>query len=61
MDRDGRGQLETAEFRRGLNEIGFSCSDRDATELFIQFDTDGSGKVNLEEFLNQTRVREVNC
>ena len=46
----------------GLNNIeilGLDMSDEELKGLFEKFDTDGSGSINVTEFLQGVRVRSI--
>lgn len=57
MDDDGNKQLSLEEFIKGLNDSGMDCTDEESTAIFNEFDTDGSGGIDMTEFLIQLRVR----
>lgn len=40
------------ELKRVMGATGFSLTDRELDEIFGQFDKDGTGKVDLEEFMD---------
>ncbi len=56
MDDDSSKNLNFVEFHKGLNETGCDLSESEAKDLFQKFDRDGSGTVNVDEFLVGIRV-----
>ena len=44
-------QIDKEEFRTGLAEWGVSISSAEATSLMNYMDADGSGTINIDEFL----------
>ena len=51
MDKDGSGNLDPDELKRGLEEMGIEgLLDDDITRLMNAFDKDKSGKISVEEF-----------
>ena len=56
MDDDGSKCLNFEEFAKGIRETGLDCTDEDARVMFEHFDKDGSGTVNIDEFLMAIRV-----
>eukprot|EP00518_Triparma_eleuthera_P015802 CAMPEP_0197563110 /NCGR_PEP_ID=MMETSP1320-20131121/28147_1 /TAXON_ID=91990 /ORGANISM="Bolidomonas sp., Strain RCC2347" /LENGTH=337 /DNA_ID=CAMNT_0043124891 /DNA_START=53 /DNA_END=1063 /DNA_ORIENTATION=+ len=51
MDKDGSGNLDSDELKRGLEEMGIEILlDEDITRLMNAFDKDKSGKISVEEF-----------
>ena len=57
IDDNGDKSLNLEEFTKGLSDTGLDVSDEEAQEIFNQFDTDGSGTINMTEFLLGIRVR----
>lgn len=56
MDDDNNRSLDLKEFLKGLNDYGILIEKQEATALFRQFDRDGSGTIDFEEFLITLRV-----
>ena len=56
MDDDGNKNLGFEEFKGGLAQYGYKCSPEEAKIMFERCDTDGSGMVNVDEFLIQAKV-----
>ena len=56
MDDDGSKSLIFEEFAKGVRETGLDCTDEECRIMFEQFDKDGSGTVNIDEFLMAIRV-----
>jgi len=56
MDDDGSRSLNFEEFSKGIRETGLELNSEDMEQLFISFDLDGSGSVNIDEFLIAVRV-----
>lgn len=56
MDDDNNRSLDLKEFLKGLNDYGILIEKQEATALFQQFDRDGSGTIDFDEFLITLRV-----
>lgn len=56
MDDDGNKQLNEEEFVKGLHDQGLEISEEEAKEIFERFDADGSGGINVDEFIVALRV-----
>ena len=55
IDDNGDGVLSRAEFRKALNECNISLSSEEFTAVFAEFDKDGNGFIDFEEFLTTIR------
>jgi calmodulin len=51
MDSDGSGLITSAEFRDVCLSVGMQPTDSELQEMIKELDTDGSGDIDLEEFL----------
>lgn len=56
MDDDNSRSLDLKEFLKGLNDYGILMEKQEATAVFQQFDRDGSGTIDFDEFLITLRV-----
>ena len=56
MDDDNSRALDLKEFMKGLNDYGVLMEKVEAMNLFQQFDRDGSGLIDFDEFLLTLRV-----
>lgn len=56
MDDDNSRSLDLKEFLKGLNDYGILMEKQEAMALFQQFDRDGSGTIDFDEFLITLRV-----
>ena len=66
FDDDGNKRLNKEEFKWGLRDYGISAdpnqqglSDGEIMELFNELDTDGTGSLSFDEFLNRFQVSPV--
>jgi len=57
MDDDNNRSLDFKEFLKGLNDYGLLIERDEATALFQQFDRDGNGTIDFDEFLITLRVK----
>ena len=57
MDDSKDNRLQFEEFRKGITEHGLNYSKEDMKELFNAFDTDHSGHLDFDEFLEKLRVK----
>ena len=55
MDDDENKSLDKLEFRKAMRELALDLSDADLRFLFEFFDTDRSGSIDFEEFLQGVR------
>lgn len=56
MDHAGEQNLNLEDFMKGLYDNGLTLTHEEAAEVFNKFDTDGSGFINISEFLIGIRV-----
>lgn len=56
IDDNGDKSLSLDEFTKGLADSGLDVGDDEAEEIFNKFDADGSGTINMTEFLIGIRV-----
>ncbi|KAH8250307.1 hypothetical protein KR026_010643 [Drosophila bipectinata] len=59
MDDDGSKTLSSEEFKKGVKDMGLELSDSEIQDMFTRFDTDGSGNINMTEFLVKLRVSSI--
>ena len=55
IDDDGNKSLDKLEFRKAMRELALDLSDADLRFLFEFFDTDRSGSIDFEEFIQGVR------
>jgi Ca2+-binding EF-hand superfamily protein len=58
MDDNNSGSINMSEFKKAMRECSINLSDEDCRLLFSFFDTDGSGELNFEEFVEGCKVRK---
>ena len=51
FDADGDGVLSVSEWQTVLNRMGMKCTSKEAKALFRNVDSNGDGKVDLDEFM----------
>ena len=56
IDANNNKQIDAAELAAGLGKIGINLTDAQVTALCGFFDKDGSGQVDLNEFMVAIRV-----
>jgi len=56
IDDDGNRQLSLQEFKKGCRDYGLDLEADAVQEMFRQFDRDGSGSIDFDEFLRALRV-----
>jgi len=56
MDDDNSHCISFEEFSKGVTETGLTLSPEEMKKLFAAFDFDGSGLINIDEFLLAVRV-----
>lgn len=52
-------QLTRDQFVEALQDIKMECTQEEAAEIFIAFDTEGKGYIDMKEFLFQLRVMSL--
>nr|XP_042123429.1 calcyphosin isoform X1 [Peromyscus maniculatus bairdii] len=57
LDKDDSRSLDAGELRQGLGQLGLEVGEAEAEALCRRWDRDGSGTLDLEEFLRALRVR----
>lgn len=57
LDKDGSRSLDAGELRQGLAQLGLEVEEAEAEALCRRWDLDGSGTLDLEEFLRALQVR----
>ena len=52
MDKDGDGNISADDLRQVMSQLGVNLGKEDVEEMIKVADKNGSGKVNMEEFLS---------
>jgi Ca2+-binding EF-hand superfamily protein len=50
LDKDGSGQLDTAELKEGLHRLGLGLTEGQIIRLVSTLDEDSSGEISADEF-----------
>lgn len=53
---DNGDELSLEAFVKALNDIKMDCTDEEAADIFREFDTNGTGHIDMKEFLFKLRV-----
>ena len=68
MDDDGSRQLSRGELKNGLRDYGIDLTPTELEQVFLYFDRDRSGSIDIDEFLlglqgemNERRKAMVGC
>ncbi len=56
MDDDGNRVIDFKEFKKAVASCGIDFDRKECEELFYQFDRDGGGTLDFDEFLSKLRV-----
>lgn len=59
LDQDRSRSLDARELQRGLADLGLALDMAEAEGVCRRWDRDGSGTLDLEEFLRALRVRQA--
>ena len=51
FDKDGDGSLSVSEWQTVLNRMGMKCNPKEAQALFSNVDSNGDGKIDIDEFM----------
>mmetsp|Transcript_41120 Transcript_41120/g.108006 ORF Transcript_41120/g.108006 Transcript_41120/m.108006 type:complete len:276 (-) Transcript_41120:367-1194(-) len=51
FDKDGNGSISVAELRNVMCQLGEKLSDEEVDEMVTEADMDGTGRINIEEFV----------
>lgn len=55
MDDDRSGQLDMNEFKKAIKDFRVGLNEQEIQAVFSQFDRDGSGAIDYDEFVRGVR------
>ena len=57
FDRDGNGEVLTAELRHVMSGLGDKLTEEEREEMIREADVDGDGSINFEEFVRMMMTK----
>lgn len=57
MDDNENRSIDLAEFKKGLADFGVTTNEKEIEAAFKQFDKNGSGAIDFDEFIRTLRVK----
>jgi len=52
FDKDGNGKISVSELGLALRSIGYTPTEKELTQIIDDFDANGSGTIEFEEFVD---------